>query len=276
MKHIWDNLEILREKWTESLTLGMIAENFQARPLEYSAKEARKFMENRDWDVLGLTEGQENCLRIVAYVHREDLAGGVCGDYQREFGIDTLVSWYAPIRHCLPRLCQQEWLFVLGRDGVEGIVTLADLQKQPVRMMLFSIVSLLEMALLRLIRKRYPNEEWRDLLSEDRIEGVKRLFDQRKDKGQQIDLADCLQICDKSTILLRAEGLCGVWGFSSKRRANEFFDDLQTLRDNLAHSQDPTCGDDWQGVLSIVQEAEVILDKTADEVESGLSDDDSA
>ena len=52
----------------------------------------------------------------------------------------------------------RDHLFVLDGPWLESIVTSAGLQKPPVRMLLFGLVSLFDMFLLTLVRKHCPEE----------------------------------------------------------------------------------------------------------------------
>ncbi len=78
----------------------------------------------------------------------------------------------------------RDHLFVLDGARLESIVTSADLQKPPVRMLLFGLVSLLDMFLLALVRKHCPEESLRETLKPqiDSTE-AQRLYDKRGKLG---------------------------------------------------------------------------------------------
>ena len=139
------------------------------------------------------------------------------------------------MKDCILLMRDKQRLFVLGTKGVEGIITLADLHKQPIRMLLFSLISLLEMSLVDFIRERYPYDTWQENLTEGRVAKARDLFDERKKANQDSSLVECLQFSDKSDILLKDS----IWNesFESEKQAREFFKSLRKLRDNLAHSQ---------------------------------------
>jgi len=61
------------------------------------------------------------------------------------------------LREVIRVLSDHEHVFVVVRRGVSGIVTRADLRKPPVRLLLFGLVSLLEMHLSYWTRELFPN-----------------------------------------------------------------------------------------------------------------------
>ena len=217
-------------------------------------------MKSHNWDTIGVRE--DHGREASAYLREQDLMDGHCGKYAQRFEIQDLVSPCSPIYQSLQRLCERKRLFVLGWEGVEGIVTIADLLKQPVRLMLFAEVSLLEMALLTMIGQLFPNDGWTAKLSACRVEKARELHSQRILKKQDIDLADCLQLFDKARILLKDEKW-DAWGFASKGEADGFFESLNTLRDNLAHGQDPSQGADWTEVSTLFTKTQEITRRIA-------------
>ena len=264
MKRVQTNLTILQRLWEDSLAIEVIAEPLASVPATANAADVAQQMAAHNWDAIGLC--QDDSASTSAYLNRQDLKDGPCGQYAQQFDIQDLVSSYSPIYQSLQRLCERKRLFVLGRKGVEGIVTVADLQKQPVRLMLFAAVSLLEMAMLAKIRLSFTDGRWFTMLKSERADAALSLHTKRLNKGQDIDLADCLQLCDKATILLKNSDL-GAWGFASKSKANHFFGRVQTLRDNLAHAQDPSEGTDWPEVCAMFARVQELTRQLANPAE---------
>ena len=150
------------------------------------------------------------------------------------------------------------WLFVTVMDQVWGIATRGDLQKTPVRMWLFGLVSLLEMQFLRIIRATYPSEQWKPLLSEGRLSQAAAIMDDRLRRNEAIDLADCLQFADKRTIVAKSEALRGALGSTSRTRADEVLGELENLRNDVAHAQDVLAGR-WPRIVDLARDAEELL-----------------
>ena len=97
-------------------------------------------MEKRNFDVMGLLDGE----RISRYVSRKLLGVGTCHDHGRGIEPTEIVSSTTPLIDLLPLMKNRDHLFVLEGARLESIVTAADLQKPPVRMLLFGLVSLLD------------------------------------------------------------------------------------------------------------------------------------
>jgi len=257
VKRIDSHLKAL-QKFIDSLIVEMIAEPLKSVPLSETVTDAQRIMKERHFDVIGV---KNNDGKVVGCL-REDAANSdkVENAYEK-FGMEEIISSYAPLENCIQRICDRRWLFVLGTTGVEGIVTMADLRKPPMCLMIFGIISLLESALLLQIREQYSDESWKRMLSEERLKKAEELFDKRRKKNQEIGLADCLQFCDKATVLInKTPEFRAKCGFQSKREAKGFIRNIQLLRDNLAHAQDPADGLSWSEICKIVQKAKKITE----------------
>ena len=149
---------------------------------------------------------------------------------------------------------------VLGQVG--GIVTKTDLQKPPVRMWLFGMITIIEMGLTRLIEAAYPDGSWRQCLSEGRLQKAETLLEERKRRNQDLDLLDCLQFSDRGQIVLRNEELRKQAGFVSRSRGEQTVKELEALRNNLAHSQD-IIACDWDIIVKLTEYLESRLASSA-------------
>lgn len=195
--------------------------------------------------------------RVVGYVESPDSDAATVETLP--ISVDDLVADTTPLWQVMPRLADAKWLFVLTASGPTGVVTVADLAKPPARLLMFGLISLLEMTLLALIHREYRDDGWRDLLSGGRIEKAEALLTQRKAKGQDIDLADCLQWSDKATICAKTPRVMTAWGFSSKSACDRLFKNAQDLRDQLAHAQHPAPDGDWCRVVQWLREADRLI-----------------
>jgi len=241
-----------------SLTANAVSEPLLAFPASKPASDARGELEARSFDIAGIRDdGKE---RVLRYVRVEALTSGTCGDCAELVRLDEVVAKATPLHDCLASVVGHGRVFVLGQRGIEEIITRADLEKQPVRLLLFGVISALEMAMLDLIRQSFPNGAWEARLSEERLRKAREVLQECMARNEEIDLTDCLQICDKVKVLLALEGLTAKWGFDSKSEARKFFDRIQRLRDRLAHAQDPASGSSWDKVVSLLEHAETILD----------------
>lgn len=224
------------------------------------AGEALARMGAKGFDVLGIRTEVNGRSEIYGYVHRADLGEGICGRYARPFQPSELIADTTPLIDTLEALREQERVFTLG-SSVYGIVTRADLQKAPVRLLLFGLMTSLETAMLTEIRRLYPGSSWKDHLSRGRLIAAEALLQQRRQRNEEIDLPECLQFCDKRAILLSQEALPTQLGFGSKRRAEDTLKAVEGLRDRLAHAQDLVIGSDWPTVIALAGAMEHMIER---------------
>ncbi len=146
------------------------------------------------------------------------------------------------------------------KDQVWGIITRGDLQKAPVRMWLFGLISLLEMNFLRLIRLKFLEDSWKSLLKSTRLKHAQYILDDRRRRNEAIDLADCLEFGDKARILSKTEAIRSALGVPSEKEMSQLLQKLENLRNELAHSQDIITGK-WPEVVELAEAAEELLIK---------------
>lgn len=126
---------------------------------------------------------------------------------------------------------------VVSDRRIVGLVTPADLQQLPVRVMLFSLITSLEISMAELIHNRWPSGYtcWHKFISCSRR---KRILDKmNKSKKSDQFSKDILyaEISDKRDII--GKGL-----LLGKRRTRtnlkKYFEPIIDLRDNLSHAND--------------------------------------
>jgi hypothetical protein len=198
---------------------------------------------------------------VTGYARVDDLnAARVCGDAQRPFVDDEVVAGGMPLDEGLRRLAEKDRIFVTAFGQVAGLVTWTDVQKPPVRMWLFGLVTLLEDAFTGLIEVWHPDDSWTDLISAGRRRKAQDLLRDRRRMGADVDLrlVDCLQLPDKGLILLRREETRRLLDVPSKEAGERMLKKLAQLRNGLAHSQDIVTGD-WDMVLGLAARLEDIV-----------------
>jgi hypothetical protein len=240
--------DAVKRVFTEAFTARDVAEPLASFDASIASTDVRDFMNARDFDVVGIrSEGQ-----VVGYVHRGSLETGPCGQYQHPLDKALIQSDTAPLLSVLMELNRAPFLFIttLGRAG--GIITPADLQKPPVRMWLFGIVTLIEMRCTDLIDQHCPEGAWKKYLSEARLQKAQALLDERSRRNQTLGLFDCLQFSDKGQIIARNEDIRKFTIFPSRRQAEEVIKKLEQLRNNLAHAQD-ILASDWGTIIELCE-----------------------
>ncbi|WP_319518995.1 hypothetical protein [uncultured Martelella sp.] len=128
---------------------------------------------------------------------------------------------------------ERRFRFVVSQSGVNGIVSLSDLQKLPVRATLFSLVTALEIRMQEAIRKRLPNtKDWQALITRNRRNKIKATIDLAQSAEGIVDELLFTQFCDKREIIQQS-----LLQQHSKRE--NFISDvkrIEKLRNALAHA----------------------------------------
>lgn len=226
----------------------------------------RRLLGLRGFDVAGVMSDPMGL--VIGFVVANELLDGTVEGHKRPLNADCLISDGTAIAVLLNVLRTKERAFVLIGAEVKGIVTFADLNKPPVRVYLFGLVSLLEMHLRFWIRTSYPNDSWKKALKNKRIEYANELQAERQKLNQQIDLLDCLQVCDLRDLLLGNEKLRKRLGIESKGKGEKLLGEAEKLRDRLAHSQqDLVEGTTWRELIDLVEKMEALVHRSDDEVE---------
>jgi hypothetical protein len=199
------------------------------------AREVWDFMTDRKFDLVGVRQGG----LVTGYVRRENLISGTCGDHQCPFASeDDLVPDTASLTDVVASLAVNEQCFVTILDHVGAIITLSDLEKPAMRMFLFGVITVDEMVMTEIILSRYGESSWQELISPKRLEKAQQMREERSRRGQDVHLIDCLQFGDKGWILSYDEEIRGLMGHDSRKSARKAIRELETLRNNLAHSQE--------------------------------------
>jgi hypothetical protein len=210
--------------------------------------EVREFMKVHDFDVVGLRRDG----LVTSYLGRDSLGDGECGQYALDLEQAVILPDSAPLLDALLELNRASFLFLIVLGSVGGIVTRADLQKPPVRMWLFGLVTLIEMRFSELIDRHCPADEWKKYVSEGRLQKAEALLSERRRCNQSLRLVDCLQLADKGQIVARDAEIRQNTIFTSRRQAEEATKMVERLRNNLTHAQD-IVSSDWDAIVMLSQ-----------------------
>jgi hypothetical protein len=164
----------------------------------------------------------------------------------------------APLDEVIQALDREPRLFVRGFWQIAGVITRYDLQKAPVRMWLFGMLTLIEMRMTGQIEERYPGDSWSEYLSPARMESARQLLAERRRRNQELSILDCLQFSDKAQIFARSKELRDTTRYTSRKQLERVAKVLQRLRNNLAHSQD-IITTDWEAIVDLSTNMRQIL-----------------
>lgn len=251
--------ESIRRLLTSGFTARDIAEPLVSFDAESSGENVRKSMLQQRLRVAGV---RRNGL-VFAKVAEVTLGEGPCSAFAEPFTVDELASDNTPLAELVQRLADRDQVFITIFGGVCGIVTKTDLVKPAVRMWLFGMITIIEMRLQRLIEHHLPRGEWEPLVSAARLEKGRELQLERHRRHQDVDLLDCLQMSDKAQIVFKHEPLREALRIESRRQAERVFKQIESLRNNLAHSQDIVTAN-WEAIVMLAGNLERVIQGPSD------------
>ncbi|CAN5595946.1 Swt1 family HEPN domain-containing protein [soil metagenome] len=238
----------VKRVFTEAFVARDIAEPLASFDADAASDVVEAFMTMRNFDIVGIrSEG-----RMAGYVRKGMLPGGACGRHLLAFDDTIVLDDNASLLKALTNLHREPFLFIKVLGCVGGIITRFDLQKAPVRMWLFGIVTLIEMRFTELIEQHCSDDNWKQYLSEARLQKAQSLLTERQRRNQALRVFDCLQFSDKGQIIARNEAIRALTIFPSRRQAEEATKHLEQLRNNLAHAQDIVTTD-WDTVIKLCE-----------------------
>ena len=245
----------LRRVFLEGFSVIDVAEPLISFDAEADARTVHAFMVEKDFDLVGVRKDG----LVAGYVNQQDLSGGLCGDVMQPFTQDDVIPDISTLVDAVKSLAVNERCFVTILERVGAIATLSDLEKPPMRMFLFGMITLGEMVMTQIIRHQYLDGSWQQHISEGRLAKAMQLQKERARRGQNVDLVDCLQYGDKGWILSYNEDIRKALGQESRRKMREAIKEIETLRNNLAHNQ-PIIPTSWQRIVIACSRLELNLE----------------
>ena len=134
------------------------------------------------------------------------------------------------------------------------------------------MITMIEMTMTEILRRRYPDTSWQQYLSASRVDVARKLQEERARRGQPVDLIDCLQFGDKGWIITYDEELRASLGHASRRETRNVVKEFETLRNNLAHTQE-IIPSGWPRIVIACSRWERNLEKTVDDYVAGQEKD---
>jgi len=187
-------------------------------------------------------------------------AAGSCADGMHPFAPGQVVSDEAGLHEAIRVLDGETYCFIATLGTVDAVVTRNDIQKPAARMWLFGNVTIFEMLMSDVIAIRYPDEAWKKRIAPGRLAKARELLAERQRRGQQVALLDCLQLSDKSRILMQDPEVLKDAGFTSRRAATETMKRLESLRNSLAHAQH-ILPEDWPAIARLAFRLDRLMER---------------
>jgi len=188
---------------------------------------------------------------VQGYIRAQDLKGEVCGESMRHYTVDQVITSSANLNDVIHVLTRHDYCFVSIMNEVNGVITRNHINKPQVRMWIFGLVTMIEITLMRLVEKYYPQQSWKTVLSEGRLEKAEQIYNERQRRNLQSELVECLQLTDKASILISNKDALQYLGFDSAKQAKKVIKELESLRNHLAHAQD-IVSHDWAQIARLV------------------------
>ena len=255
----------LRNLFETGITANSIQEPLKSCFYKDSALKVQAELKRLDFDIAGIRSSEDQPIR--EFIRTTSLQSGNCEEIAECIKADDIIAESTPLTEVLSGLKDRTYFFILNGRQISGIITRADLQKPPVRILIFGMISLLEMHLTFLVRTYFPDEKWHRVLKGKRKEDAESLLEKRKKRNEAIDLTDCLQFADKRDLVLASKEMQDHFGFETKAKAKSVLERIEKIRNNLAHSQDIVSGTTWEKLIEDVQKVERMLQRSDEIVE---------
>jgi len=228
------SVQRLTRTFGQSLSALDLAEPLFSLDENQPASAGYDLMRARNLSVLGVRrDGLVN-----GWVGIEDFCSGTIGECGRAFSKTSILRTTAGFEEILAHLPAAEHVFIEWLGEVGAVITRNELQKPPMRMWLFGAITLFDTNLTWAIQKIYPDGSWQRLVSKGRFEKASTLHAQRLRRGTQCDVVDCLQIKDKTDILMHGRENLAALGIASRSEAERVTRSIEKLRNHLAHAQE--------------------------------------
>jgi hypothetical protein len=180
-------------------------------------------------------------------------------DVLKPISQEDLMDANTPLLKAFRMLISQRRFFIKDEDGkLSYIVTRTDLDKIPLRIGFFGLISLLETHLKDMIRKQLPH--WEESLTENRLSQARSLYEWKKARKEEIDLVQCLQFGDLGSIFSKNQRFKKFDASFSRERFVQTINNIGKLRDALAHSQSHL-GFSWDEIDQMIGFIRSIIDR---------------
>lgn len=169
---------------------------------------------------------------------------------------DNLIGADASILSFVKDADKKPCRLVMAGCCIEGLVTLSDLQKFPVRIALFALVTQLEMTMTGAIRREFQDStEWKRRLPAERCLKVEEKRSVAAKDDNWVDDLFYTEFADKKVIILDS----GLFS-ASKGSFKSAMERAESLRNRLAHANE----------YASTREAALAVSKTVQDIENWI------
>lgn len=170
-----------------------------------------------------------DCETLGILLRNGDHCGKTVRDAMQPLRDGLIISADMPIADLIPELRENHCRLILRGGRIDGLVTQSDLVKLPVRMLLFGLISHLELSLRALVRKRASWPIWMDRLDPQQRGQLQGKIEKLKRSRLEPDPLELTNFSDVITVLAAEPDLSGE--FQAQ------MDGIRHLRNDIAHSK---------------------------------------
>ena len=167
--------------------------------------------------------------RTLGLLVRGDCPGRLVRDAMLPLSEELIVSADMAIAELIPRMRTLPYRLILRGDRIDGLVTHSDLLKLPVRIVVFGLLTHLEMVMADLVSTHWPADEWLTALGPGRRAKLLEKETALRQRGLNPPRIELTEFADKRDLCKRL--LAG-----GRTRFDREMDELRNLRDQLAHA----------------------------------------
>ncbi|HIF9126994.1 TPA: CBS domain-containing protein [Photobacterium damselae] len=254
----------LKKIFIDNVTVRDIYEPLLCCRINDSSEHVKETLIHRQFDTAGVIDQEK---KVIGYIKTEDLKIGTIAEYLLDINLQQVISDSTPLASLLNVLKGSEFLYVNHADRIVGIITKADLNKPPVRVYVFGMLSLFEMHLNSWIRHDYPDDTWQNIIPKNRREKALEIYELRKKNNQDLTLLDCLQLADKRDLLAKSKAFRDRFG-CKKQELEQFIKNLEQIRNEVAHSQDSIIASlPWDTFVEVLDRVDKFLSQSDQKIE---------
>lgn len=255
----------LKKIFIDSVTVRDIYEPLLCCHVDDPSGHVKETLMSRQFDTAGVIDKNQ---KVIGYVNSSDLKDGSISQYRMDIKLEQVISDSTPLANLLTVLQASDFLYVNHGAKIVGIITKADLNKPPVRIYVFGMLSLFEMHLNSWIRYEYPDNAWQERISEKRVAKAQETYELRKQNNQDLSLLDCLQLADKRDLLAKSKEFIERFGFN-KKDVERFIRYVERIRNEIAHSQDSIIASlPWDSFVDVLEGVDSFLTKSDQLIET--------
>lgn len=173
-------------------------------------------------------------IRMVPFLYGKREPNGRVRDYMEPLSEENLISADAGILSFVRNADTHPCRFVIAGPKIVGLVSLSDIQRLPVRPVLFMLITHLELLMTEVINAQFEHSDrWKDLLTAGRRKLLEKNIDRAKSSNIYVSSLLMTQFCDKRDVISQFARIKSIsYMFEHDMKI------VEELRNALAHASE--------------------------------------